>query len=532
MKQSTKVKIALGALVCSLLTFSMGSIQERSRNGRADLGRVAGEERAVFASLPEEIKPLSVRMDAEILKGNLKPALTQVENLGVFVHERYDVYHKGLKVWGAQLLRHRRNGQVYLINGDLIEGIDLDVTPTVTADQAAQMARTGLTDPAYKLDPGSDLMIYPEGAQFILAYRVTYAKFDSRIITFIDAKTGRIVFRHDDVNKTTAIGKGTGILGDTKKMSTESADGTFYAIDGMRPAQIITADMRHSTSGSAYYVTDSDNNWTSDGTVVDGHAYLGWTYDYYYLVHGRKGMDDNNRQLVLVVHLGNNYQNAFYNPSTKFMYFGDGDPNSAYPYSTALDIVAHEFTHGVTDATSDLIYVNESGALNEAFSDIMAVSCEFLHQSQGAGYLKADWLIGEDQTKDFQPMRNLADPASILIWSGYNYRYPDHYTKRLILPATEDGDWGGVHINCMIASHWFYLLAQGGTNRTSGISVSGIGLAKAEAIAYRTWAYYLRPSSTFAGARTASLQAAAALYGAGSAEAQAVARAWSAVGIN
>jgi bacillolysin len=532
MKRSTKVKIALGALVCSLLTFSMGSIQERSRNGRAELSRGSGEERVVFASLPEEIKTLSLRMDAEILKGNLKPALTQVENLGAFVHERYNVFHKGLNVWGAQLLRHRRNGQVYLINGDLIEGIDLDVTPEITADQAAQMARTGLTDPAYKLEPGSDLLIYPEGAQFVLAYRVTYAKFDSRIVTFIDAKTSRIVFRYDDVKTSTAVGTGTGLLGDTKKMSTEFADGTYYAIDGMRPAQIITADIRNSTSGSAYYVTDSDNNWTSDGAVVDGHAYLGWTYDYYNLVHGRKGMDDNNRQLVLVVHLGTNYQNAYFSPSNKWMYFGDGDPNQTYPFVAALDIVAHEYTHGVTDATSNLIYANESGALNEAFSDIMAVSCEFFHQPEGSGRLKAEWWQGEDIEKEFGPGRSLADPSSVLVWAGYSYRYPDHYSKRYILPATEDGDWGGVHLNCTIPSHWYYLLAHGGTNKTSGISVSGIGLAKAEAIAYRTWVYYLGPSSTFAGARTASLQAAAALYGAGSTEVQAVAQAWNAVGVN
>jgi thermolysin len=157
----------------------------------------------------------------------------------------------------------------------------------------------------------------------------------------------------------------------------------------------------------------------------------------------------------------------------------------------------------------------------------MAVSCEIFHQPGGSGYRQAEWWIGEDCSKSFRPMRSLSNPSSLRVRDG---TYPDHYSRRWVLPVSDDN--GGVHLNCTIAGHWYFLLANGGTNRTSGIAVDGIGLSKAEKIAYRTWVYYLHPSSNFKAARTASLQAAADIYGAGSAESAATALAWTAVGVN
>jgi Zn-dependent metalloprotease len=526
MRGTTKVRMAVGAFALLVLSFSAG-IGQDGRTAARDGDARGGPGRSVQATRGGRAESLSRYMDREISKGNLRLALIQSEDNGVRVHERYDVFAKGLQVWGAQLLRHRMNGEVYLVNGELHSAVDIDVTPTVTRDQAERMARTGLTDPAFRLAGTPELVIFPAADGYHQAYKIAYARFASRIVTFVDASSGGILFRFEEIQTSSAIGTGTGTLGDTKKMSTDFQNNTYYAIDMMRPARITTGDSRH--GNTVYYVTDDDNNWTSDGTVVDGHAYLGWTYDYFYLVHGRKGMDDRNRELVLAVHVGTNFENAYFDPSNKWMFFGDGNPAANYPYTTALDIVAHEFTHGVTDATSKLIYASESGALNEAFSDIMAVSCEFFQQPEGSGYRMAEWWQGEDIEKRFGPGRSLENPSSVHVWSG---TYPDHYSRRWVLPINEANDWGGVHLNSTIPSHWYYLLAHGGTNRTSGIGVDGIGLSKAEKIAYRAWVYYLDPSSNFKGARTASLQAAADLYGAGSAEAAATALAWAAVGVN
>ncbi len=365
MNGTMKAKMAVGALVLMVLTFSAGSGQDGRTTAR-DGDPQGGPGRSVQATRGERAQALSRYMDREISKGNLRLALIQSEDNGARVHERYDVFAKGLQVWGAQLLRHRLNGEVYLVNGELHSAIDVDITPTITQGQAEQLARTGLTDPTFRIAGTAELMIFPAADGYHPAYRISHAKFGSRIVTFVDAKNGGILFRYEELQTSAAIGTGTGTLGDTKKLSTTFEDNTYYAIDLMRPAQITTGDIRHAESGSIYYVTDDDNSWTSDGTVVDGHAYLGWTYDYFYLVHGRKGQDDKNRALLLCVHLGNNYQNAYFDPSNKYMFFGDGNPATNYPFTTALDIVAHEFTHGVTDATSKLIYASESGALNEA----------------------------------------------------------------------------------------------------------------------------------------------------------------------
>lgn len=522
------VKAVLGTFVLTALIVSTGFGQD-GRTAARDGDARGGPGRHVQATRGERADALSRYMDREISKGNLRLAQVQTETEGPRVHERYDVLAKGLKVWGAQILRHRLNGEVYLINGELHTAIDVDTVPALAAGQAERMARAGLADPSFRPAGAAELVIYPSAEGYRLAYKVACAKFGSRIVSFVDAKSGRILFRFEELQTSSAVGTGTGTLGDIKKLSTDFESNTYYAIDLMRPARITTGDIRHAESGTIFYVTDSDNSWTSDGTVVDGHAYMGWTYDYYYMVHGRKAMNDKNRELLLCVHLGKNYQNAYFDPSNKYMFFGDGNPATNYPYTTALDVVAHEFTHGITDATSQLIYASESGALNEAFSDIMATSCEFFQQPAGTGYRQAEWWVGEDCSKGFHPMRSLANPSSIHVWSG---TYPDHYSRRWILPVDANNDWGGVHINSTIADHWYYLLAHGGTNRTSGMACEGIGISKAEKIAYRAWVYYLHPSSNFKGARTASLQAAADVYGAGSPEAAATARAWSAVGVN
>jgi thermolysin len=190
-------------------------------------------------------------------------------------------------------------------------------------------------------------------------------------------------------------------------------------------------------------------------------------------------------------------------------------------FSGALDVVAHELTHGVTEFSSNLIYANESGALNEAFSDMMATSVEFFFQRPGSGTLQADYLIGEDVIRP-GGFRSLANPGL--------FGDPDHYSRRF----TGTDDNGGVHINSGIPNHAFYLAIEGGTNRTSGQPAQGVGAANREQIEkvfYRAFTELLPANATFSVARAATIQSARDLYGAGSAAERAVAQAWSAVGV-
>jgi hypothetical protein len=193
----------------------------------------------------------------------------------------------------------------------------------------------------------------------------------------------------------------------------------------------------------------------------------------------------------------------------------------------ALDIAAHELTHAVTSFTSALEYRNESGALNEAFSDMMGKSVEFFYHPAGSGVGQADYVIAKDVVRAVRPgalsgFRSMSNPAL--------FGDPDHYSRRY----TGTGDGGGVHINSAIANHAFYLAIEGGTDRTSGLNVQGVGAANREQIEkvfYRAFTTLLPASSTFLIARTATIQSARDLYGAGSTVERAVTQAWTAVGV-
>jgi thermolysin len=207
--------------------------------------------------------------------------------------------------------------------------------------------------------------------------------------------------------------------------------------------------------------------------------------------------------------------------------FGEGIPAGSTlggtqfkPLAGALDAVAHEMAHGLTDYSSRLIYRNESGALNEAFSDIVATGAEFFYHAPGQGAGRADYLIGEDVAAP--SLRSMADPRAL--------GDPDHYSARY--RGTDDN--GGVHWNSGIANHAFYLAIEGGTNRTSGLAVEGVGAADREQIEkvfYRAFVYFLTADATFFQARLATIQSARELYGAGSPAERAITQAWTAVGV-
>jgi hypothetical protein len=192
---------------------------------------------------------------------------------------------------------------------------------------------------------------------------------------------------------------------------------------------------------------------------VDAHYYAGVVDDFYADVFGRNSLDDQGMQLRSVVHFGRRYCNAFWNGEQ--MTYGDGTgDNRCLPLSGALDVVSHELTHGVTEFTSDLIYENESGALNESFSDIMGNTTEFYAAEEGLDpTVEPDWRIGEDVIRASNGFRNMGDPRE--------YDHPDHYSEYV-----PDADGGDVHWNSGIPNHAYYLAVNGGRNAGCGESAS------------------------------------------------------------
>jgi thermolysin len=467
-------------------------------------------------------------------------------------HERLDQYYRGVRVFGADVARQIDGAQMVSAFGTLYEELAIDTAATITADLAREAieAREGISLPP-ALRP--ELVILPlEAGGYALTWRIRAASPRGVRQYFVDAHTGSIAFEYSDL-KTQTVGRGRGVLGDSKKISVTSSSGRFVTDDGLRPPSLKTYDMRGDYARVLDYLegaislddgsdlgADADNDWT-DGALVDAHVYAGFTYDYFFKRFNRRGLDDRDIPIVSLVHpvrrievfdlfdeLDLFFTNAFY-WGDGIMVYGVGLPagvtlgGKAWDHTSgALDIVAHELSHGVTDYSSALIYMNESGALNESFSDIMATGAEFFFQQPGNGSRQADYVIGEDVIRP-GGLRSMADPGA--------FGDPDHYSIRFRGSA----DNGGVHINSGISNQAFYLAVEGGTNRTSGLGVQGVGAPNREQIErvfFRAYTQMLPANATFAIARTATIQAARDLYPSNTTVERAVTEAWTAVGVN
>jgi Zn-dependent metalloprotease len=324
----------------------------------------------------------------------------------------------------------------------------------------------------------------------------------------------------------TGQGDDTSIYSGKVDLSTkQNADGTYSLEDGTRGKGVVTQDAQNKQrpSGPVAF-KDDDNVWgeaddpARNRAAVDAHYGAQMTYDFYKEVLGRDSLDGKGEKLISNVHIGTNYVNAFWDGTQ--MNYGDGDGRTAGPLTT-LDIAGHEITHGLTERTAGLIYRGESGGLNEAMSDIMGTGVEWF-ASQKNQAVKFDWAVGEDA---WTP--NNGDPNDALRYmddpTKDNYSV-DHYSN---YPKQTE-----VHGSSGIANNAFYLLANGGTNRTSKQTVEGgIGIEKGLKIYGRALAHYMTPSTTFAQAREATIKAATDLYGANSTEVQKVKESWAAVGV-
>jgi len=296
--------------------------------------------------------------------------------------------------------------------------------------------------------------------------------------------------------------------------------GNYRLREAGRGKGIFTYDMKN---GVAYalsvdFVDDNDNFTDTNARAgVSAHWAAEATYDYYLSKHGRNSFDNAAGRIISYVHYQNNFNNAFWDGAR--VTFGDGNGNNE-PLVT-LDIVGHELTHGVTEFSANLIYVNESGALNESFSDILGEAIESFVKK-----IDPDWLEGAD----IGAIRSLKDPNS--------FGDPDTYLGRFWVPSTDtpssSNDQGGVHSNSGVQNHWFYLLSEGGSgvnDNGDAYNVTGIGVEQAAQIAYRNLTAYLMPSSGYYDARLASLNSAIDLFGENSPQLESVKDAWFAVGV-
>jgi Zn-dependent metalloprotease len=461
-------------------------------------------------------------------------------------HVRLDRTYRGLRVLGGDLVVHQAadggwKGVSQTLDSVLTLGVTPQVGRAVAVDAALAPSRVTRAITGASVGRAPELVVDATAATPRLAWEVVSGGVQddgtpSRLASYVDARTGKVLRTEQQIE--TADGSGNTLYSGTVPLSTTLASGTYQLKDATR-GNTYTTDMNNKSdsmlcqlfgSGCATgtLFTDADNVWgngtNSNRQSAGADAQYGTnvTWDYYKNVHGRNGIFGTGAGSYNRVHYGNGYVNAFWD-GTKMTY-GDGDGVDYGPL-VSLDVAGHEMSHGVTEHSANLTYSGESGGLNESTSDIFGTLVEFYAANAND---PGDYLIGEEfDLKNHLGFRRMDKPSS----DGASY---DCYT-----PLVGQDD---VHYSSGVGNHFFYLLAEGSGAKTiggvahssptcNGSSVTGIGRDAAGKIWYRALTVYMTSSTNYAGARTASLNAARDLYGAGSTQYNAVAAAWSAVAV-
>lgn len=492
----------------------------------------------------------------------MEPVSTVTDQLGM-THVRYKQKYKGVPVDGGDYLIHLEDCIELLANGTIVENISTSTRAKIDERRALEIAMdaTGAKEFAWlneeweadikDVTEDSTATYFPK-AEMVITGPVTSNPLERRnsyafrfmiqltepanlMQVDVDATTGAVInsfntthecFKHDSAHvgcthdhsghsdhnhdNAPAFANGTAqtIYYGSQTIQTSKGFlgfGKYRLRDKTRGNHIITKDYSSNSN-----IKDSDNNWpSSQGKYTQAHWTAARSWDYFKFMHGLDGTDDSGKRVYVKSNW--NIANANYSNQGSTQRINIGIVNGKH--LSTMDIMAHEYTHGVIRHSANLTYQGESGALNESFADIFGTMAE---DFANAGPF--DWTMGEDASFT---IRSLSNPPA--------HNHPDTYGGTHWINPSSSYDYGGVHINSGVQNKWFYLLAQGGTH--NGVTIQGIGKSKAAKIAFRNLTVYLTAGSNFAAARTGAIKAAKDLYGACSNEVIQTTNAWAAVNV-
>ncbi len=448
-----------------------------------------------------------------------------------FTHYKYKQFFNGIPVEYSTYTAHCKDGRLVNANGEYYDQIIVSTQPSITKEVAFQKSLAFINAKKYKGDdsngvnPGlqsGQLIIFPKESKYYLAYKFDIYALSplKRAWVYVDAHSGNILFQEDRIHNTDVQAVALTAFSSIQEITTDSINATSYRLrETGRGNGISTLNLQNGTNyAAAVDFTDNNNVWnttTIDQYATDAHFGAEKTYDFYFSHFGRNSYDNAGAPINSYVHYSSNYVNAFWDGTE--MTYGDGDGIDYLPL-TSLEIIGHEITHAVTENTAALVYSNESGALNESFSDIFGNTIRFEYSAGNATWLVGDQILVNGGSGT--PFRNMADPNQ--------YQCADTYGGTYF----NNGDI--VHYDSGIQNFWYYLLSTGGSGvNDNGDSylVNGIGIPAARSITFRNLSVYLTPNSTFADARFYAIQSAIDLYGSCSNEVIQTTNAWFAVGV-
>jgi len=488
----------------------------------------------------------------------LKIVKVETDELG-WKHHRTQQYFNGIPIEGAEFIIHEKDGYVEKANGKFITNFQKErKQPSINKQASIDRLLNQIDAKTYIWDdtdfenslkskkqdlyashyPNPELVyMSPDFDGNVESYRLAYKMEVTTVDPFegymyyVDAHTGELLHKITTIFHCNA-GTGKTNYINTVDITTDYHNGQYrlhnYCLDGTGEGIAVYKQSNTSNFCCASDIYNPTNNWTSNKDAIDVFKGTEYFYNYMRTYHGLTSTDGNGELLVGNVNVkypvtcsGNACWNAFYWQNETW--FSNSASFGGPPVS--IDIVAHEFTHGLTYKTANLLYQNESGALNESFSDIFGVVVERLMGPNPNGL---DWLVGEDAFA----LRDMSNPNNSYIPQPDTYE-GNHWYNLSDCNPTRFNDYCGVHTNSGVQNFWFYLLSEGGSGTNDigqSYNVSGIGIVDAAKIAYRNLTVYLRANSSYADAENGSIQAAIDLFGANSNKVAQVKNAWCAVG--
>jgi Zn-dependent metalloprotease len=501
----------------------------------------------------------------------LKSEIT--DDIGI-TSRKYRQYFMGIRVDNAEYLVHGRNGNIEVINGDF-RLINIEsMVPVITELQAFGVALEYVGARKYKWEceamenfikqhkNDSDATYYPKGELVIaedvmrenglhkLSWQFTISSLEpyNAQIVFVDAIRGEIIrdiplIWHSNtasIAQTMYSGTQTITCGSTssgfrlyENRNTTSTNSVIVRTRNSRNSNNIGSRASEFTNTNTNWVAGSWATFAQSQHALDVHWAAEKVLDYWSTVHRRNSLDNSGLSIRSYVHYHDPHfgfpNNAIWDGNSRIMAYGDGDGILFNPL-TSLDIVAHEMGHGIVQFVAGLTGGPfESAALNEGFSDIWAAAVKsWVNPTLPIQYRKDVWLLGREIFRIpfwSNSIRNMQNPKCSLTYGGPN---PNTYRGNHWDFTNQNS-----HRNSTVLSHWFYLLSEGGNginDLNNAFVVPGIGINKAERIAYRTL-HNLNSSANFQTTRNASITAAEFLYGLASKEVVAVTDAWHAVGV-
>ena len=501
----------------------------QSRQPDVARARTIVERRIIASSFLSENRRLLRMQDPET---EFIETESSTDRLGM-THIRYQQMYKGCEVWGYDARVHLSpEGNVESYNGRTLPtpgSVDLQRETVGEAEAVRTAARhVGLSPERSTVRR----VIDRDGENALRKCWMVNIRggLEENQVAFVDMESGKVLRSYNSVQYDGPVtGTGVDLTNQSRALKLYLIGTTYYMIDAsktmFKPAEstmpndgvgvIYTLDAKHGDS-NLYFVTAANNSTWPDKASVSAAFNGSKVYDYYSAVHSRNAIDGTGATMNVVVNFNTNYNNAFWNG--QYMVFGNGDGSAFSDLAGALDVTAHEMTHGVVERTANLVYENQSGALNESFADVFGVLFEFW-----ADPANGNWFLGEAVTTPAiagDALRRMDDPGAANI--AFDGQQPAHMNDYQNLPNTSSGDHGGVHTNSGIPNKAFYVFA----------TSSGVTKEEAGQIYYRALSNYLTRNALFIDCRLAVIKAAEDLHGgAGNAWATAAAAAFDAVGI-